>query len=295
MTNFSYLIRPNRNAPNRQFYGYTSRRGAIQIIVLHTAEASPDYVDADTTAEAVSSYMSNNTRQVSWTATTDSDSAIFELPDSFLAQHVGGYNTIALGVEMATIAALWPSMPDDHKTAILDTTAQVVALWCQRYGIPARRLTKAQVDAGQKGIVAHGDLSSQRTDPGAAFPWSDFLERVSYYLTGTLFAIGDSGEQVRGIQQFMTAQGITGVGTADGDAGPLFDSAVRSWQATQAKARTGIFWVAPAPSTPEPTPEAPVLVAVPDATSTPAVPDLAQLPRTIELQPGESVLIRCAA
>ena len=66
----------------------------------------------------------------------------------------------------------------------LELAAEVVADWCQRYGIPAVKITPEQLQRGQRGICGHYDISlawreTDHTDPGPNFPWDEFLEMVA--------------------------------------------------------------------------------------------------------------------
>ena len=53
----------------------------------------------------------------------------------------------------------------------LDASAQLVCDITQEHGIPR--------DANH--IVAHGQLQANRTDPGAAWPWDDYIDLVRYH------------------------------------------------------------------------------------------------------------------
>lgn len=175
MSDWYLLSNPN---PAGNFW-YPTRKDPVRLIVVHTAESLPDFNPPDMGAENVARYASTTTRHVSWHATVDSDSTIMMLPDSYTAWHVRGYNSQSLGVEMATQASKWLASPDAWRYAILGRTADLVRSWCEKFDIPARRLTRDQADAGEKGIVAHATLDpTRRTDPGPAFPWAWFIASV---------------------------------------------------------------------------------------------------------------------
>lgn len=71
----------------------------------------------------------------------------------------------------------------------LQWAAWVTMRLCQEAGIPMRKLTPAQVAAGERGICGHRDITiglgvGDHTDPGAGFDWPGFIARV----TGTVTA-----------------------------------------------------------------------------------------------------------
>lgn len=84
---------------------------------------------------------------------------------------------------------------DPASDGTLWRAARQVARDCRKYGIPARRLSVAEVRAAwygtakPKGICGHADVTlaypedgGDHMDPGAAFPWDVLLERVTGYL-----------------------------------------------------------------------------------------------------------------
>ena len=172
-----YLLdHPNPHGP----HFHTTRREPIRLIVLHTAENAPDYTPPDTGAEAVARYASVTDRRVSWHVTIDSDSTIPMLPDEYTAFHVRGYNSISLGLEMATRAEEWYGSPDEWRYPLLYRVIDQLAEWCQTHQIPPVYVTKSQVDAGRRGITGHAELDpTRRSDPGHAFPFTWVLDEVA--------------------------------------------------------------------------------------------------------------------
>jgi N-acetyl-anhydromuramyl-L-alanine amidase AmpD len=54
---------------------------------------------------------------------------------------------------------------------------------CQRFGIPAVKLSVADLQAGKRGVCGHVDVSkawhqSTHSDPGDGFPWDKFMQAV---------------------------------------------------------------------------------------------------------------------
>jgi len=176
LTNHVSRFKPREKGTGRPWY--TSRVRPIQLGVVHTAENLPDFIGEDTGAEAVARYGAG-TERASWHDTIDSDSWIRMLPHSYTAFHVVDYNSRAVGVELATQAAKWVETPIGWRHAILDRGAAWIADVHQRHGLPIRRLTKEQADAGMPGFIGHGTLDpTRRTDPGASFPWDYVLDEA---------------------------------------------------------------------------------------------------------------------
>lgn len=184
-TGFYLLDNQNPNAPvradGRRFWGYSTRQKAVQVGVLHTAENLPDLVLPDKGAENVANYGATTTRPASWHDLVDSDSIIRCLPRSYTAFHVQGYNSISVGLEIATRAAMWSAVPKHWKLAALQNAAIVGREWHVEFGLPLRRLTKAEVDRGLKGFTDHARLDpKRRSDPGFdAAMWDLFFEFVA--------------------------------------------------------------------------------------------------------------------
>lgn len=67
---------------------------------------------------------------------------------------------------------------------MLDQTAQWIAERCKARGIPIRKLTPVQIDAGMSGVIGHADWSysaigwGNHTDPGVNFPWDYVLDKA---------------------------------------------------------------------------------------------------------------------
>jgi len=177
----------NRFAPVRsnglRFWGYPSRRAgrAPDIIVVHTAENIPDFIPPDSGAESVAKYFTGNARPASAHVVVDSDSTVHLLPSTAVAFHVRGYNTRGWGVEIATRAAKWGTVPVWFKTALLEAAAIECAKVASLYSIPVVFRTKAEVDSGLAGFTGHTNLDpTRRTDPGFnSNEWEQFLGLVT--------------------------------------------------------------------------------------------------------------------
>lgn len=192
-----YLLdHPNPHAkPDRdgRYHGYSSRSQPVRVIVIHTAENTPDSVGADGGAEAIARYQARVDRPSSYHDIVDSDSHISLLPWDHTAFHARNANSWSIGLSMATKAALWPSMPARWTEGTLENLATVAAAavrWVRAtYGIeiPTLTISKHAAVNGQAGFIAHGTLDpGRRSDPGATFPWGRFLSKTSAKLGALL-------------------------------------------------------------------------------------------------------------
>lgn len=94
-------------------------------------------------------------------------------------------NTGSIGVELCDPqkgpSARWD---DNNHQEMLRRAAVLVRQIAARWDVPLRRLTVAQVKAGKAGICGHVDVSNawgqtDHSDPGAAFPWDEFMHLVN--------------------------------------------------------------------------------------------------------------------
>ncbi|SDH70225.1 N-acetylmuramoyl-L-alanine amidase [Sinosporangium album] len=160
---------------------YTRGRIApIRVVIVHTMETG----ETSSVAENVANYFANPATQASAHVCVDNDSEIRCVPDSDTAWAAPGCNSDGLQLELAGRAGQSKSgWADPYSTALLKRAARITATWCKKYGIPARRLTRAELRAGHKGIAGHADVSavykrSDHWDPGHDFPWDRFLTLV---------------------------------------------------------------------------------------------------------------------
>jgi len=201
MTGYYLLDHPNPNCPDRgdgKYWGYAEMQGQPFLIAVHTTESFADELGEDMGAENVAAYFSRSTTAASYHTIVDSDSTVRCLPAGLdgttvhTAFHCYGRNTGTLGISFAMRASEWPTVSPAWATAALERAADEVALWCRRWDIPARRVSRAEADAGVSGITGHGILQPEdRTDPGASttfepslFPWDRFLGMVNERLNG---------------------------------------------------------------------------------------------------------------
>ncbi len=151
-------------------YG-TVRKSPIQGIVVHTAEG--------TSAAGVADYFATVKKPVSGHIVVDPAGWVKLLPDRYVAFHAKGGNDQSLGLLFAYHAGDWGTDPVSEATML-----RLAAVWCgikaKTYGIPLRRVTKAEWRAGEKGFVAHSDIDGRGfSDPGDGFDWEAFLAMAS--------------------------------------------------------------------------------------------------------------------
>lgn len=134
-------------------------------------------------ARSVAKFFANHSQPTSAHYTVDPSEAIQSVGDHTVAYHCG-YNQDSIGVELCDPQAGKDSRwADRNHVAMLERAAGLVAQLCLAYDIPIKRVTVADLKAGRHGICGHSDMSiafrrSTHTDPGAAFPWKQFLALV---------------------------------------------------------------------------------------------------------------------
>lgn len=167
--------------PARHYTNAARTSGDMRLVVIHTME-SPEGL---TTAEDVSRWAAGSTApQASWHYAVDADSVVACVEEEDIAWAAPPMNQEGVQVEHAgranQTAAQWA---DAYSRGELTLSARLVADVCRRRGIPARRLTNAQLAAGERGIVGHDQVTavwhaSTHTDPGSGFPWDAYIRDV---------------------------------------------------------------------------------------------------------------------
>lgn len=165
---------------------HRGRIAPIRVIIMHDME----WQERPTTAEDCAKMFATMARRASAHACVDNNSAVRSVRDQDTAWAAPGANADGLQLEMAGFArqtrAEWL---DPYSRAMLRQAAIVVAGWSKAHKIPARRLSRAELKAGKRGISSHADVSavykrSDHSDPGPRFPWDVFLGLVLDELGG---------------------------------------------------------------------------------------------------------------
>lgn len=177
--------------PRRSQFRYPRRAEPSGVVVVHSAENTPDFVAYDGGAEAVANFIRNRPDAGSYHDLVDSDSTINVVRYDCEAYHDGtGSNPHSYGVSVATRADVWPLAPPAWRDGAVCQAAAAAAryaTWLRaRNGIviPARRITRAQSDARVPGFLSHAERDpARRTDPGPGFPWNAFLAEFARLTT----------------------------------------------------------------------------------------------------------------
>ncbi len=181
------------NPPARTQFRRTRRAAVTGAIVVHTAENSTDTTLPDGGAEAVARFISTRTDAAgSYHSVVDSDSVVDVGRYEWEMFHEGtGGNRWSLGLSFACRASQWSTLPDRWVTDAIRNgglEAATMAAWVEEtvgVTVPARRISPAEYRAGAPGFISHGELDpGRRSDPGADFPWSMFLDRFAQYAGG---------------------------------------------------------------------------------------------------------------
>jgi N-acetyl-anhydromuramyl-L-alanine amidase AmpD len=158
-----------------------ANRTAVQLVVIHTTEGAA----RASAAEDGAAYDQRRTDGTSTHYFHDSDSTVqcVRTADQAHTARTQG-NRRGIHHELCTRAgtAAWG---DAYHLAMLRRAAKQAARDAKKWGIPVRHVTADQVAAGAKGFCGHRDITAAfpadngtHTDPGANFPWSQFLDMV---------------------------------------------------------------------------------------------------------------------
>lgn len=178
----THYLEANKTA-QRQFR--RPRRGTpTGCIVVHTAESIMDSVGPDTGAENVARFMLNRSDYGSYHRLVDSDSIVDLV--GFGAEAYGdgaGSNKWACHISAACRTTDWVTMSRTRRAGFIRNLAKAAAeyaRWVRKTRnviIPAKRITRAESEAGKPGFLGHGERDpGRRSDPGAQFPWDEFLD-----------------------------------------------------------------------------------------------------------------------
>jgi len=162
-----------------------------RLVVIHTMECQERPGKARQTAEWFANKYAPQypAPQASAHYCVDAEEIVQGVSELNTAWHAGSANPFSIGIEHAGWAAQTANdWEDEYSQAMLDRSARLVASICHRWGIPVTRPGLGKLANGASGIVGHWDCTMAfsggkgHTDPGPAFPWPQYLERVSHYV-----------------------------------------------------------------------------------------------------------------
>ncbi len=157
-----------------------ANRSSVQLVVIHTTEGSAHAQSAEDGA----SYDQRRTDGTSTHYFVDSDSVVQCVRTADQA-HTARAQGNRRGIQYELCGRTTLDWAGAYAQAMLRRAAHQAARDCRKWGIPARKLSPAQVADGLKGFCGHADITyafpqdgGTHTDPGSAFPWSQFLGYV---------------------------------------------------------------------------------------------------------------------
>lgn len=282
------MVTTRENLTTKRYQG--RKGGRIDLIAIHTMEAP----EGSQTAENIANYFKRVNASAHWCI--DNDSRVRVVRDADTAWTLPGANSRSLNIELAGYAKQTPAdWADAYSMAELEIAALSAAEWCRAYGIPVRKLTDAQIRAGEKGFVGHVDISrvyqeSSHWDPGPHFPWAYFLGRVNAHLGGSGGSVtvpppaeanwnneGYNQEFIKARQRELVAKGYKL--DIDGKLGPATREATKDFQRKNGLHVDGI----PGPSTAAKLTGAPLPPR--PAPTKPAKPDITGVQRAVRANP----------
>jgi hypothetical protein len=151
------------------------------LVAIHTNEGpNPADVFPDRTAENLARWM--NDQEVSYHKVVDDDSVVNYVSDGRYSWSLRSGNRRSLNLCLMGYSRFTHDEWLRH-LSMLKLAAAEVREWCDKYGIPIRKLSPADVGRDQSGICGHvdwtlGKKDGNHTDPGEGFPWDVFISFV---------------------------------------------------------------------------------------------------------------------
>lgn len=173
-------------SPNHNPRFWLGRLFKPTLIVIHTAECAETAGAPDALAEWDAG---PNRPKASWHFAVGDGLITCSVDPSLLAWHAGPVNPYSIGIEHAGRAAQTSEQwHDEYSTHQLRASADLVAVLCEIYQIPARLVSYSELQVNHKrgvasrGICGHADvtraLGGTHTDPGVAFPWVEYQAMI---------------------------------------------------------------------------------------------------------------------
>lgn len=158
------------------------RTWPVTSICIHTIENAETPLGAENCAR----YFRDIERVAGAHFCIDNDSIVMCAdPRTMTIPHCYGPSAWSVGLEHAGTARQTDrDWHDTYSLAELALSADLSATLCQTFNIPVVKLTPSQVKLGMPGIFGHYDATlavnkiGGHTDPGAGFPWGEYLDMV---------------------------------------------------------------------------------------------------------------------
>jgi len=182
----------------RFFRPFGPGRRPVRLIVMHTMEVP----ERDGIAKDIAIDFSRRPedKKASAHLCIDNKEIFQSVKDNDIAFAAPGANEDGIHLELAGRAAQTAEdWKDAYSTAVLEKAANAAAQYCLKYEIPVRHLTNEELgDPVTKGFVGHVQVTdvfklSTHRDPGEAFPWDHFLERVEFFRTERMNQLNAGG------------------------------------------------------------------------------------------------------
>ena len=179
---------------------FTTGRAGVKprLIVIHTMETP----ESRGRAHQVAAWFSGaNAPQASAHYMVD-DAEIYQCvkeSDTAWAVADQALNQASISIEHAGAAAQSSTQwVDAYSKAELALSARLTADIAHRNGIPAVKLSPADILAGKAGFCGHNDITEAKkiagghSDPGPNFPWEEYLKQVNAILKPTATTVAHS-------------------------------------------------------------------------------------------------------
>lgn len=168
------------------------RNGPIQVSVQHTNEPGP-YARGKNPSDAkgMLDYCFPKANGASYHTITDREGITGRCNDDDYIPWAAGQTANRKGLH--NCATGWSKQSREEWLSFpkqIDELARVHAFNCREHGLPAAKISGADIRAGRKGICGHADTSqgwgeTNHSDPGDFFPWDVLVNKVKILLGQT--------------------------------------------------------------------------------------------------------------
>lgn len=161
-----------------------AHREAVDWIVIHATQGAEKAGRAVLSAQRFAG-IGTEAPKTSAHYVIDPGEVVQCVRDTDVAWHCPGANRRGIGIEHCGLSEQTPAQwADAGSEAELRQSAVLVAALCERWQLPALRLTPEDIVKGTRGIAGHVDFTHAfntrggHTDPGVSFPWDHYLDLI---------------------------------------------------------------------------------------------------------------------